>query len=311
MRRWDGLLERYLGELQIRGLSSGTVTGRCRELDRWGSWLKHRRPRPALEEVGADEVVKYIRTRAPFRSKSTVANVVTALRSMGEFLVREEIWSSNPLRWMRGPKMDPRARIPRRIGHQTMEQLWAAAAERRQSYQRYLWLALLGVLYGTGLRRGELARLEVKAWNREEGVLRIDGQKTGRERQVTVPALTWRCLEAYWPQRQNLLEQTGRLDEAALFVNQEGGRLHPRSISQGLRTLARRCGLERITAHQFRHSCASDLLEGGVGLPQIQRMLGHQTITTTVRYLHVADPQRHEAVKLHPINRMLQSGGAA
>jgi integrase/recombinase XerD len=76
-----------------------------------------------------------------------------------------------------------------------------------------------------------------------------------------------------------------------------------------LKTLARRCGAERVTLHQFRHSCASDLLESGVHLPQIQQMLGHQTIQTTVRYLHVADPQRHEAVKLHPINRML--GGVA
>jgi site-specific recombinase XerD len=311
MRRWDGLLDRYLGELQARGLSSATMTRRCQELDHWGSWLKHRRPRPALEAIGADEVVKYIQGRAAFRSKSTVANVITALRDMGEFLVRAEVWPSNPVRWMRGPKLDSRARIPRRINCRTMEQLWSAAAGRRQNYQRYLWLALLAVLYGTGLRRGELARLEVSAWNREEGTLRIDGQKTGRERCVTVPPLTWRCLEAYWPQRQNLLEQTGHLGEAALFVNQDGVRLHPRSLSQGLKTLARRCGLERITLHQFRHSCASDLLEGGVGLPQIQQMLGHQTITTTVRYLQVADPQRHEAVKLHPLNRMLRAGGEA
>jgi integrase/recombinase XerC len=311
MRRWDGLLERYLGELQARGLSSATIDRYCRELDRWGLWLKRRRPRPALEAVGAEEVVRYLEGRAAFRSKSTVASVMTALRNMGEFLVREEIWPSNPVRWMRGPKLDARSRIPRPIGRQAMEQLWTAAAERRQSYQRYLWVALLGLLYGTGLRRGELSRLQVSAWNREEGTLRIDGRKTGYEQQVTVPALAWRCLEAYWPHRQNLLEQTGHLDQAALFVNQRGGRLHPRSLSQGLQTLVRRCGVKRFTLHQFRHSCASDLLERGVRLPQIQRLLGHRTIATTMRYLQVADPQRHEAVKLHPINRMLQSGGAA
>jgi len=311
MRRWDGLLERFLGELQARGLSTVTIEQYCRELDRWGSWLKHRRPRPSLEEVGSEEVVNYIRSRATCHSKSTVASVITALRNMGEFLVREEVWVSNPLRWMRGPRLDPRARVPRRIGRRTMEQLWEAVAAGRQEYHRYLWLTLLAVLYGTGLRLGELSRLEVRAWNREEGTLLIDGRKTGRERQVTVPALTWRCLEAYWPHRHNTLEQAGRLEEAALFVNRDGGRLRPRSISQGLQRIVRRCGLGRITLHQFRHSCASDLLEDGVGLPQIQRMLGHQTIATTMRYLHVADPQRHEAVKLHPINRMLPLGGAA
>lgn len=311
MRRWDGLLERYLGELQARGISVATIDRYCRELDRWGSWLKHRRPRPALEEVGSEEVVNYLHTRATFRSKSTVASVITALRNMGEFLVREEVWSSNPLRWMRGPKLDPRSRIPRRLGRQTMERLWEVAATGRQDYHRHLWIALLAVLYGTGLRLGELSRLEVSAWNREEGTLLVDGRKTGRERRVALPALTWRCLEAYWPHRHNTLEQTGHLDQAALFVNQDGGRLRPRSVGQGLRRMTRRCGLERITLHQFRHSCASDLLEDGVSLPQIQRLLGHQTIATTVRYLQVADPQRHEAVKLHPLNRLLPSGGVA
>ena len=48
--------------------------------------------------------------------------------------------------------------------------------------------------------------------------------------------------------------------------------------------------------HQFRHSCASDLLEAGVGLPEVQRILGHEGITTTVRYVHIADPQRRELI---------------
>jgi integrase/recombinase XerD len=308
MRRWDGLLEKYLWELRARGLSASTVQHRCRELDRLGSWLKRRRPRPSLEEVGTDQVVAYIRQRSAFHAKSTVAGVVSVLKGMGEFLVREEVWRGNPLRWMRGPKLDPRARIPRRIGRQTMEGLWEAASGR-SGYLGSLWLALLGVFYGSGLRRGELMRLDVEDWCREEGTLRIDGRKTGRERQVAVPELTWRCLEAYLPQRRNRLERTGRPDEPALFINQLGERIRETSISSGLKTLARRSGAGRITLHQFRHSCASDLLEGGVSLPQIQRMLGHETIETTVRYLHVADPQRHAAVKLHPINRML--GGAA
>jgi site-specific recombinase XerD len=311
MRRWDRLVDRYLGELQTRGLAWATIEGRCRELDRWGSWLKRRRPRPALEAVAVEHVVQYIQGRAAFRSKATVAGIVTALRGMGEFLVREEVWASNPLRWMRGPKMDPRARVPRRIGEKTMAQLWETAAKRRQDYQRYLWVAMLAVCYGTGLRRGELIRLDMSDWHRDEGTLLIDGLKTGRERRVAVPALTWRCLEAYLPHRQNQLERMSQLGQQALFVNQLGGRISPTSISQGLKTIAQRCGAGRITLHQFRHSCASDMLEDGVRLPQIQQMLGHQTITTTVRYLHVADPQRHEAVKLHPINRMLASGGAA
>jgi site-specific recombinase XerD len=57
--------------------------------------------------------------------------------------------------------------------------------------------------------------------------------------------------------------------------------------------------------HQFRHSCASDLLEAGVRLHEVQRILGHQAISTTIRYVHIADPQRREAISRHPINDWL------
>ena len=63
--------------------------------------------------------------------------------------------------------------------------------------------------------------------------------------------------------------------------------------------------------HQFRHSCASDLLEAGVHLAEVQRILGHAVISTTVRYVHIADPQRRAAIALHSINDWLQPQGVS
>jgi site-specific recombinase XerD len=142
-----------------------------------------------------------------------------------------------------------------------------------------------------------------------ERTLRIDGRKTGRERMAAVPDAACRCLEAYLPRRQNHLEALGAVKETSLFVDRHGGRLMGGAISRAIHTLARRSGIEHLTLHQFRHTCASDLLENGVHLPEVQAVLGHQTITTTVRYLHIADPQRHAAVQLHPINEILRACG--
>jgi site-specific recombinase XerD len=192
-----------------------------------------------------------------------------------------------------------------------LQRLLEYAATRRQGYHRHLWLTVIAVLYGTGIRRGELIRLNLPDWRREEGLLLVDGQKTGRQRQVPVPPLTWRCMEAYLPQRHNHLERLGSLKEAALFVSKTGGRCRDHAISRGVRLVAKQAGVEHLTLHQFRHTCASDLLEDGVRLPEVQRLLGHQTISTTVRYLHIADPQRHEAIRLHPINEMLTAGDVA
>ena len=69
-----------------------------------------------------------------------------------------------------------------------------------------------------GLRRGELERLDIDAFDRTEGTLRIDGRKTGHERCVPLPEMVLRCLEAYLPRRHNQLEQLGRLGEEALLV---------------------------------------------------------------------------------------------
>ena len=67
----------------------------------------------------------------------------------------------------------------------------------------------------------------------------------------------------------------------------------------------RRAGVSIHSLHQFRHTCASDLLEAGVHLAQVQRILGHSGIATTVRYVHIADPQRRAAMHAHPLNDWL------
>lgn len=311
MKRWDRLVDKFMEEYEVAGKATETVKATRRELDRWGNWLKNLRPRPALDEVNADLIIRYLRGRAAYRAKATLSGVMSKLRCMGEFLVREAIWLNNPLRWLRGPKLDIRSRLPRRISPEVMRGLWEAAAKSRYGYHRSVWVTLLSIFYGTGMRRGDVSRLNVSDWCREDGLLLVRNSKTGQARRVPVPAVTWQCLEAYLPKRQNHLESLGTTDEPALFVSRSGGRLKATAISRGLQSLGRSCSETPITMHQFRHTCASDLLEAGVCLPDVQQLLGHQCIGTTMRYLHVADPQLHQAVKVHPINEILTTGGVA
>jgi len=122
---------------------------------------------------------------------------------------------------------------------------------------------------------------------------------------VPLPEMVLRCLEAYLPLRHNQLEATRKCGEPALFVSRVGQRLSGTAISHGIHAIARRARVPMHSLHQFRHSCASDLLEAGVHLAEVQRMLGHSVIQTTVRYTHIADPQRRAAMMLHPINDWL------
>lgn len=243
MRRWDRLVDGYIEEYRRRGTCEAAVGYTEARLVRWGAWLKSRRPRPALEGIDAELLTRYVEHSAHFRAKATVYATLSTMRGFGDYLVREGHWRQNPLRWMRGPKLTPYNRLPRRIDRAHMEALWQQAARTRGEFSRTLWVTVLALLYGTGLRRGELERLDLEAFDRAEAVLRIDGRKTGRERCVPVSELIYRCLESYAPARHNVLERTGRLGERALLVSSQGERLSAQVISNAIHAFARRAGV--------------------------------------------------------------------
>jgi site-specific recombinase XerD len=306
MRRWDRLVDGYTGVCEGRGLSEAWVRSLRSELERWGCWMKRRRPRPDLEEVDGQMLIAYLRRRTHFHAKATVSGVASKLRCMGEYLVEQGVWRENPMRWVRGPRLDGRGQLPRRIGAEHLGKLWEAAGGQRSHYHRQLAVAALALLYGTGLRRGELERLNVEDWQREENVLKIDGRKSGCERSVPLSQGIGRCLESYLPVRQNLLEARGTTGEEALLINRQGRRLSAESLGILMHRLARRAGVPLVSLHQFRHSCASDLLENGASLAEVQRLLGHKCVETTSRYVHIADPERARAMSRHPLNDYLK-----
>lgn len=94
---------------------------------------------------------------------------------------------------MKGPKVSPYSRMPKRIDRSHMEAMWLEATRRCGDYSAHLWVTILALLYGTGLRRGELARLNIDACDRNEGTLRIDGRKTGQERCLPLPETALRA----------------------------------------------------------------------------------------------------------------------
>jgi site-specific recombinase XerD len=305
MRQWDSVVEGYVASGEARGLSQESLGSIRDELDRCGCWLKRRRPKPRLEEVDGQLLIQYLRSRTRFRAKATVSGIASKLRCFGEYLVHQGVWPNNPMRWVRGPRLDPRGRLPRRIGAEHLRQLWEAAPRQRGNYSQQLSVAVLSLLYGTGLRRGELERLNLGDWKPEEQLLAIDGRKTGNERQVPVSEGIARCLEAYLPLRQNLMERRGTLSETALLINRQGKRLSAQCLGLLVHRLARKAKVPLVSLHQFRHTCASDLLESGASLMEVKDILGHRSVESTSRYLHIAGPERAQAIGKHPLNDYL------
>ena len=305
MHRWDALMDGHLRDCETRGLAASTITTKRNELIRFGSWLRSRRPKVNLEKVDSDLIIKFLRTRSIAHAKATLSSLVTICRCMGEYLVEQNMWLKNPLRWIKGPKISSTSHLPRTVGPAQMKQIWEVAAAEPKHGSRHKYLAMLALLYGTGIRRGELSRLKLSDWDKETGVIRIDGQKSNRDRKVCVGEGMWRCIEAYLPYRHNLLERHGHLNEQSFFISKNGLPLKAEDMSACLKRLCEKAGV-KAGMHKFRHSCASDLLAKGVAISDVQKILGHSTIGNTMRYAHIIDPEKVKAIAQHPINRFLQ-----
>ena len=174
MRRWDRLLDSYIEEYAARGVCKESVGMNRARIERWGRWLKARRPRVGVEDINAESITRYIESCSTFKSKATVYGTLSSMRMFGDYLVRQGLWMKNPLRWMKGPKVTPYSRLPKRIDRAHMEAMWREAPNRGGDYSSHLWVTVLAMLYGTDLRRGELERPNIDSFDRTEGTLRIE-----------------------------------------------------------------------------------------------------------------------------------------
>jgi len=146
--------------------------------------------------------------------------------------------------------------------------------------------AILELLFSTGLRVSELCSLDREDIDIKKSEFSIRG-KGDKIRLVFVSDDAKEFLKKYLSKRKDV--------EEALFVNEKGGRLTPRSVERMVRFYAIKAGISRkVTPHVLRHVFATDLLQAGADLRSVQTLLGHSSITTTQIYTHVTDRQLRE-----------------
>lgn len=212
---------------------------------------------------------------------SSLARKCSALRQFYGFLVDEGWRKDDP-----SPALPrPRARrpLPRLLGHGEVEALFARAEDEAQgdSPAGVRMLALLELLYGSGLRASELVSLPLTAVPRDAPFLTITG-KGGQQRMVPVSSRARATLSRWLAVRP---------EGSKLLFPSTGARGHltRERLFQLLRDLAARSGIapEKVSPHVLRHAFATHLLEGGADLRVLQTLLGHADIATTQIYTHV------------------------
>jgi integrase/recombinase XerC len=158
--------------------------------------------------------------------------------------------------------------------------------------------AALELLYGSGIRVGELCGLDVDDIDPARRVVRVLG-KGNRERTVPMSEPAARAVDA-WLRRGRPALATDR-SGPALLLGSRGGRLHPTVVRRVLHRLLAEHDLPDMGPHGLRHSAATHLLEGGADLRSVQELLGHTSLSTTQMYTHVsAERLRRAYGQAHP-----------
>ncbi len=249
-----------------------------------------------LAQINPDHIRGYL-TLCQKRGISTRSNArrTSCLRAFFRFLVSEKIITDDPTCIIDLPK--PGRPLPKVLTLTEVDRLLAGTDGDDFISQRNL--AMLQLLYATGMRVSELVKLPLAAVNMTAGHIRVFG-KGSKERFVPFGEEAKQRLEIYLQAgRPRLLKN--RMSDY-LFVTQRGTAMTRTRFWQIINQTAQTAGItKKISPHVLRHSFATHLLEHGADLRSVQMMLGHADIATTQIYTHV-DSNRLKNIhqRFHP-----------
>jgi len=210
---------------------------------------------------------------------ASIGRKLAAVRSLYRFLGRRGMVRRNPAREVRAPRLSRKlvTFLPPDEAEAVVDARGLAGDARERD------VAVLEMLYATGLRVSELTGLDLDALDRDARTVRVLG-KGNKERIVPYGAPAARALDAYLGRRV--------AGQGPVFVNRRGGRLGVRSVHTIVRRAAGAAGVtRRVSPHTLRHTFATHLLDRGADLRMIQELLGHSRLSTTQRYTHVSTAQ--------------------
>jgi integrase/recombinase XerD len=292
-----------------RGAGVNTLDAYARDLHDLAGFLhKKGRTIPAAQTADLRAYLADLMARG-FKSTS-VARRLSAIRQLYRFLYAEGHRGDDPAAVIEGPKRG-RA-LPKILSIAEVDRLLETARAGTADVARPLMdrlralrlVALIEVLYATGLRVSELIALPATAAKRDERMLVVRG-KGDKERLVLLNEAAKTAMHDY----RALLDEAGKKDKAGqskwLFPSfGESGHITRQHVARELKGLAAAAGLraEKVSPHVLRHAFASHLLQNGADLRSVQTLLGHADISTTQIYTHVLEERLKSLVRdLHPL----------
>ena len=261
-------------ELERRNYSEGTTRHYLRYVERFAQHFGR-----SPDELGPDHLRIYQAYLLKVRKldPGTVEHHVAALR----FLYIRTLGRHEFRQFLPYPKV--RRKLPKILSQEEVARLIDAS---NSLFER----TLLMVLYGTGMRRSEVARLKINDIDSQRMVIHVVNGKGGKDRDLPLSPKLLETLRAYWrwlkPQTYLFPSRMHRSAEQPIT---------DKIVWRACNEAARRAGIRKpVTPHLVRHSWATHLLEAGTDLRTIQLLLGHEDLEVTARYLHLSEHHLHQ-----------------
>ncbi len=275
---------RFLDHCRIaKRLSANTLRAYRTDLE---DFTVHAGAEATIEAIDREILRQYARRLfdAKGLKETSVKRRMAALKVMFRWLERDEAIAITPFH-----RLDLSIRLPHRLPRaltvDEMRRLLLAAEQLGRDHAGTLLHFVVICLFATGLRVGELATVALAEIDAAEGSILVRG-KGNRERRVFLPgAEAAAALRRYLDSRRAIPSPLDRL-----LVTLSGTAISAQHLRRRITTLAENAGLtRRVTPHMLRHTAATQLIEAGVDIRFVQKLLGHASIATTQIYTQVSD----------------------
>ncbi len=297
MTAGDRYLQEYLQWLTIeKGRSRATIEAYRRDITRLREWMVAQKL--TLTAIREEDLERYANSlRRARRAETSIARSVAAIRGWFGFLLIEGHLELDPSARLRSGR---RGRsLPKPLGEEELAALLDSISGDSPSDRRDR--ALLELLYGTGARVSEVVGIGLGDLDFDEELILLTG-KGAKQRLVPMGSTLNTVLRAYLGPGGRSSYPQARGD-TRLFLNTRGGSLSRQGIDLIIDKRALLAGIDRsrISAHVFRHSCATHMLAHGADVRVVQELLGHVSISTTQIYTAVAVTSlKREYQNAHP-----------
>ena len=279
------------------GASVNTILSYRRDLEQFAGQCSSDFAKITTTDIA--EYMKWLNQR--HYAVKSVLRKISVLRDFFKFLYSEKIITVNPMLKIMAPKSEKP--LPKFLTVEEINMLLETARQKTDIRARRT-AVMLELMYACGLRVSELVGLPENCINFDKKQILIRG-KGSKERLIPVADRALKAVMAYLPERENFIR--GRRS-IWLFPSAQSklGHITRDGFAKDLKNLACQCGISpaRISPHVLRHSFATHLLHGGADLRSVQKMLGHEDISTTEIYTHIVPEDLMRVVAAnHPLSR--------